>query len=344
MPHDDVLSKLNHWEADESFYRDHYHAMRGGGSLEELLEGVDPTADYVDIALHPENIDPVKVEDIFFMGDANVALIKHPRFLPYFSHKHMFFEMAYVLSGSCKHIIDGKPEILTQGDLCLIAPNVSHGIELNDDSILINILVRYSTFIDIFLNTIRDKSKIALFFLSSLYGKANIRYLLYRTGGDPVIQNYILDMFHEQLRPDEYSDRINCSLLTIFFTQLTRRHGDKVMIPDSVTEKISYADDMLGYILRHYSSVSLSSLAEEFHFSVPYCSKIIKEISGSSFSELLTNIRMQQGMNLLAHTQLSIADISDHVGYKNPETFIRCFSRQYHMTPTQFRREAFART
>ena len=86
-------------------------------------------------------------------------------------------------------------------------------------------------------------------------------------------------------------------------------------------------------------NASLKSISNEFHYTVPYCSKLIKEITGYSFLQLLTKIRLQNSINLLLNTQLSIEDISFNLGYKNPETFIRVFNKHYLVTPYQFRKQ-----
>lgn len=222
----------------------------------------------------------------------------------------------------------------------MIAPGVRHGIQVFDDnSLVVNILIRRSTFMDIFFNTIRTKSQIAMFFLGSLYKKRRIEYLIFRTAQDEVIRNYVLEMYMEQICQDDFSDRIMCSILTIFFNQLTRRHGKTVEIKNQDKLHDPYQEEMLNYIINNYNSVSIKSLAEHFHFSEPYCSIIVKEISGATFSELLTSIRMQQGENLLTQTQLSIEAISEQVGYKNPESFIRAFKRIYHVSPSQYRKK-----
>lgn len=178
-----------------------------------------------------------------------------------------------------------------------------------------------------------------MFFLGSLYKKRRIEYLIFRTAQDEVIRNYVLEMYMEQICQDDFSDRIMCSILTIFFNQLTRRHGKTVEIKNQDKLHDPYQEEMLNYIINNYNSVSIKSLAEHFHFSEPYCSIIVKEISGATFSELLTSIRMQQGENLLTQTQLSIEAISEQVGYKNPESFIRAFKRIYHVSPSQYRKK-----
>ncbi len=193
---------------------------------------------------------------------------------------------------------------------------------------------------DIFLNAVRDKSRLSSFFLGSMYDSHTIPYLTYHTGEDGTLRDYILAMYEEQSTTDSFSDRIICSLLTIFFAELTRKHSEDLEIPEEQKETAPYAEEIMSYIMSHYDSVTLNELAETFHFSVPYCSKLVKTSCGLPFSELITRIRMQQGRNLLETTQLSVADISARLGYKNPETFIRCFERVFRKTPSQHRRKA----
>lgn len=348
MNRDMIIEQLEKWEENEIFYRDFYQFTNGNSRNEEelqnFLEEKNPSEEERSMVLHPSENRQYVAEEQYFHGDCNVVLTKHPRYVPYFMHRHAFFEMIYVLSGKCTQVFEDCEISLKKGDLCLMAPEVCHGIGVFDDSVVINILIRHSTFLDIFLNTIRDKSQISLFFLGNMYEKDKTRYLLYHTGGDALIRNYILDMYREQLHMDRYSDRITCSLLTIFFAQLTRLYGRTVYVSDFRSNKLQYGSEMVSYIVEHYDSITLEGLAEYFHFSVPHCSRMIKKTAGISFSDLLTKVRLQQGENMLVHTQMNIADISIRVGYKNPETFIRCFSRYYHMSPTQFRKKQNAQT
>lgn len=253
--------------------------------------------------------------------------------------------MIYVLSGECTQRFLEEKVHLKSGDLCLLAPNVVHGIEaFQDDCVILNILIRRSTFLDIFYNTVRDKSQISLFFIGNIYAKRKIRFLLFHTDRDPVIRNHILDMYQEHKNGDEYSDRIICGQLTIFFTQLTRRHREHLDIPDARKNKSEYESALINHIIVNCATITLSGLAKQFHFSEPYCSKFVKSISGLTFTSLLTNIRLQQGEQLLMLSQLSVEDISDKVGYKNPESFIRAFKRQYGMSPSQYRKSVVAQT
>lgn len=232
MKYDLIINNLSEWGKDESLYRKYYQLKDNAEALNEFLEAINDETELKEIMIHPENIPQYRHEDEFIANNHNVAIIKHPRFIPFFFHEHSFFEIIYVLSGTCKQRIRGKTFTFVQGDLCLIPPTVEHGLEVFDDSIILNILIRRSTFLDIFINTIRDKTEISFFFLENIYARQKVRYLIYHSNEDMIIRNYILDMYLEQLNSDEYSDRIICSILTIFFMQLTRRHKKSLEIPE----------------------------------------------------------------------------------------------------------------
>ena len=306
----DLVRKLNTWKYDEKIHREYYFMEKTPENIAKFEERHSGHCEFekdVEWAVHPEKINEYSREDMFIPTGYNVSLVKHPRYFPLFYHEHDFFEMIYVLSGNCNNFFQDSTEKLTAGDLCLIAPNVRHGIlAVEDDSIILNILIRRSTFMDIFYNTVRDKTQISSFFVGNLYFREKIRYLLFHTKND---------------------------------VELTRRHGNNVSIPDSRRDRTQQESEMLAYMIGNCSTVTLNKLAEEFHFSVPYCSKLIKSITGKTFSNLLTEIRLQQGEQLLLYSQLSVEDISDKVGYRNPESFIRAFRQLHNDTPSQYRRK-----
>lgn len=94
---------------------------------------------------------------------------------------------------------------------------------------------------------------------------------------------------------------------------------------------------MLNFIQKNYQTVTLSDMAEEFHLSEPYISKYIREKSGLTFGEQVTNIRMKRACILLKHGNMTVENIALAVGYQNVEHFNRTFKKRYGMTPVQYR-------
>ena len=265
----------------------------------------------------------------------NVYLSKHNRYTPPFEHDHEFFEIVYVLSGTCENKIFGEISILNEGDLCLMSPSVRHSL-WTEEGLIINILMRRSTLRNVFSNLFHGHSIISDFFTNSTYLRDFATCLLFRTKGDTAIREQVLGMYYEQLHSDEYSENIISSMLMIFFNKLVRGYKNTAAYPQTLKTQNESVSQILGMIVNHSSDITLSALAKQLGYSVVYCSKYIKKITGYTFLELLTKVKLEKAKELLRNTAMSISEISSICGYENPENFNRAFRKVYGMPPSAF--------
>ena len=78
--------------------------------------------------------------------------------------------------------------------------------------------------------------------------------------------------------------------------------------------------------------------AEEAHLTTRHFSVIIKEVVGLSASDYIEQYLVTQAKNLLAtRPDLSVQQISYHLGYADSPSFCRFFKRHTGMTPNDFR-------
>ena len=94
---------------------------------------------------------------------------------------------------------------------------------------------------------------------------------------------------------------------------------------------------MLNFIQNNYQTVTLESMAEQFHLSEPYISKYIKDKSTRTFGEHVAHIRMKRAKTLLKNGNMTVENIAYAVGYQNVEHFNRTFKKTFDMTPIQYR-------
>lgn len=329
---------------DELFYKEYYTAKNTPETFKKFISQLDEK----DIKkrkllipeLFPDNIPYYMNDNEYFDLDNHktIYLSKHNRYTPFFLHQHIFFEFIYVVKGKCQHVVTGQNMELKEGDLCLFAPSIFHAIVANDDdSVIMNILIRRSTFEDTFFNILRDKNIISTFLMNNLYAKNRDPFLIFHTHNDADIKNMIIEMYNEQTHFDNYTDRIVGSMLTILLSKIVRCHMNNIELSSHSLNRQDETFPILNYILDHYSTITLQQLANQLNYSIPYCSKYIKSVTGYSFRELHRNILMNKAESLLKTSSLSIQSISHQLGYENPENFMRAFKERYHMTPTQFR-------
>ncbi len=134
-------------------------------------------------------------EHFYFRSGEDVMLVKHQRYSPPMEHHHTFFEIMYVYEGRCLNNIDNKKLILEKGDVCIIPPKVVHSISVADDSIVINLLVRTSTFERSFTSILLASDILATFFGEIVYSNKYRKYLLFHTDPDDLLIQTIQFMY-----------------------------------------------------------------------------------------------------------------------------------------------------
>lgn len=73
-------------------------------------------------------------------------------------------------------------------------------------------------------------------------------------------------------------------------------------------------------------------------YSITYCGRMIKDLTGKTFSKLLQQKRCVYAAELLANTEKSIAEIVDDVGYENESFFRKIFNQKYGVNPLEYRK------
>lgn len=94
------------------------------------------------------------------------------------------------------------------------------------------------------------------------------------------------------------------------------------------------------YIRNNYSDseLSLNDVAEKLHVSPVYLSILFKKIKQVTFSDFLSEIRMEAARELVEHTGLKTYEIGERVGYVNANYFSCLFKRRYHVSVSEHRK------
>ncbi|MCG8500778.1 MAG: AraC family transcriptional regulator [Firmicutes bacterium] len=105
------------------------------------------------------------------------------------------------------------------------------------------------------------------------------------------------------------------------------------------TSKSELVESILTYIEKHIDKeICLRDLADCFHVSYSYLSKIIKEETGKTYSQLLVIKRIHHANKLLKETNLTVEQISGKVGFKDAGYFIKQYKKIKGVTPGYYRK------
>lgn len=110
---------------------------------------------------------------------------------------------------------------------------------------------------------------------------------------------------------------------------------------------ISRTDHFLGkfhtYIKQHLSGdLSLTALADAFHFHPVYLSRMYKEATGMSLSDFITNARLEKAYSLLSESDIAVTAIAKRTGFASANYFCRWFRKKTGISPQEYRCSNFA--
>ena len=280
-------------------------------------------------------------EHVFIPPELDCAFVKHSRYMPVFWHTHEFFEMLCVLSGECDNIFEQDRFQMKAGDICIHAPGTVHCVRaFSEDVILLNILIRKSTFERAFFSLMEEECILSRFFRTAFYKTVEMPYLLFRTDNDSQIHNLILNAL------DEYEDRkkYRRSLLNTILSELIIRmfqgYEDSITVP-SLNENSGRSADIikiLRYMQNNYSSVTMSELSSRFGYSERHLQRLIFQTSGMSFRDAIQEQKLVKAAELLRNTDLTVQAVAEQTGFQALNNFRKLFSRRYHMSPAVYRR------
>ena len=262
----------------------------------------------------------------------------HTRFIPFPKHSHNFIEILYMCEGHTFHKIDSLTDIeLKAGELLFLNQLSSHEIaEGGADDIGINFIV-LPQFFDQVLPLLPKNNELADFVMQGLNKKGiGKSYLHYQVADVLPVQNLIENMVWNLLHRPENHRTMNQMSTAILFIQLAEQ-TDKLAKYDSDVYQDVFAPEILKYIEEEYKMATLEELAETMNVALSTASKIVKKSTGMTFKELLMRQRLIQAANLLEHTNLSITEIIERVGYENTSHFHRIFRETYQMSPKEYR-------
>lgn len=107
----------------------------------------------------------------------------------------------------------------------------------------------------------------------------------------------------------------------------------------SGSDMLDRVEQIARYIDSNYRKpLKLEDLSNHFYLSVPYMSKLFKRHFGTTFSEYLTNIRLQSSLPELQFGEKTLEAISEECGFASSRSYISFFRKKYDITPGEYRR------
>ncbi len=263
-----------------------------------------------------------------------IAIRPHTRFVHFPEHTHDYVEMVYMCRGKTTHIVNGTEVVLEQGELLMLGQHARQEIEpAGEEDIAVNFIVRPDFLQGILSFLGNEETPLRGFVLNCLSGNTETGYLYFRVAEVLPVQNLVENLLWTMLHDHVNRRGIFQTTLGLLMAELLE-HTDSLRFSSREEEAIV---QVLRYIEEHYRDGSLMELSRLIHYDFTALSRLIKNRTGRTYTDLIQEKRLSQAAWFLTNTGKRVDEIARLAGYENISYFHRIFSSRFGMSPRQYR-------
>ena len=227
----------------------------------------------------------------------------------------------FIIKG--KGLINGEP--FSAGQFYYTVPLENHTIYTDENQPFVSTWMSVTgTYTQYIINELNKKSKHKIIGFESPSDVMELtKTFLYNTSLGETSTSYLknlINIFLSYVVPDSISDEA----------------------PEEITsEKAArLIQESQLYVRKNLKHVTVADMAAAQHYNTKYFSRIFTTAMGIKPFEYITDCKMEWAKNSLTHSNLSIAEITEAIGYEHRNGFIIAFKKKYGCTPTEYRRNS----
>lgn len=255
--------------------------------------------------------------------------------MPAMQAAHDHYTIGYMVSGDRRWIATDNIRVCHAGDFGIAKPEVYHRNCPISDVPYDRYVIKVRT--EVFEPIIEIIGHTQLDILCR-------NYLHFTKASQDEIQKMCDEMLYEYERNSDHSQLLLQGMFYKLFFYVYEHHissdSDNNTLylkrfDDRIQKAMIYAENNLEY------GASLQNVADFACLSPSHFSRLFKAVTGSSYTEYITAVRLQHAKILLEIGEISISAVANKVGISNASYLSALLKKHYGITPTQIKRNAY---
>lgn len=253
-------------------------------------------------------------------------------------YSHDSFDIIYCVNEDTDISVCGKIYTLHPNSVVFIAPGVPYNITASPTAMVPAIIIDKGLIATQFHGISKYDGVLPGFFANAMWGDITPGHIIFSRITNPNVMTLFGLLINEELSPTAHADILKTNLLLTISGYLSLQAPSTYEISPLKIARSEQIIKILSYIQDNYRNITLEKLAENFHYTVPYVSKLVRSATGMTFTDILRETKFEVCLSLLLNSDLKINKIAEIAGFQNTDHFNRIFKKRMGQTPTDYKK------
>ena len=256
----------------------------------------------------------------------------------YISHgeNHDFWELNYADKGTIYVSCGDEEYRIEEGSLILLPPNLHHRLRADGESPSNAFIVSFdakSAAMDLLGCTVLKAVPVMRDLLKSI-AKEGERAFQLPLPHAPVVR---LEAREDAPAGSRQIVRMRLEELLIHILREAGNRGETRIFTSRAKFDDAIAARIQAILERErFGPLKLDALTKEIGYGKTYLCGVFKRVCGESIMERHAQLRFQEAKYLLRESGMTVAEVSDRLGFSSPQYFTRFFTRHANMPPAKY--------
>ncbi len=243
-----------------------------------------------------------------------------------FPHKHSFYHIVIITKGSGQHEIDFKSHVVKPGAVFFMRPAQVHSWLMSKNTR--GIVIEFENL------SIFSGDDEAYRIISSALNPSKDYFPLKAKAWESVefLAKNMLKEYEESVLDFELVLKLELAKLLLIFSRFEKKQVKKVTSISEFREKMTFLVEK-NYKYHH----EISFYADKMKLTPKSLTAKVNRTLGKNVRTLIQDRCILEAQRLLAYSDLSISEISNELGFVDPNYFTRFFKLKTKLSPGKFR-------
>ncbi len=295
---------------------------------------------------HPYKLQHLTYNKVFLGKQTPYVIYRHQVIGDHVNnvHDHDFVEIVLITGGTGTQSTPYGDVQLRAGAFFVMQPGVWHGY-FDCDAMLVNVCAIDIRLFDCELTWMRDNPILRAILWDNAISPNDERIPVCYFGSSQIVRCsksfFMLQEIEAKETPQARIHQIG--LLTSFLGEVADYVSAKIPLPDQDNNPIKRSPIVEKALLLFSENLaydwSIAGLSAEFGLTTPYFIRRFKHEIGESPLSYLSNLRARRAAQLLLHSECTITQIGDDVGWSDLGYFSRRFRHYFGVSPREYRQK-----